>query len=281
LVLASQYFSAARATEIAAQITAWFQHAEWHSFLHFSMLHGLAPRALLPEGPGAFLEPGWSISLEWQFYLVAPAAYSLATSRNAAARFGVSMAALCAFALAASGVIPSVDFGAALPFHAEHFYFGCASYFLYKRSLVTPISRTPALALLVSSLFLFQLGHRYSTLIPVCVWLVVLGLLMERGDNPWVSLMTKPLMLPFVQFLGRISYSLYLCHMIVLYVVQSLVLRVAPGMSRPAHCVTLFILTFAVAVPAAALLFHCIEEPAIRAGRALKQQTRLRQVART
>jgi peptidoglycan/LPS O-acetylase OafA/YrhL len=281
LVLASRYFSQARAAEIAAQFRAWFEHAEWHSFLHFSLLHGTIPRTVLQEAPGAFLEPAWSISLEWQFYLIAPAAYALATSQHAWHRFGVSVAALCAFALAASGLIPYVDFGAALPFHAEYFYFGCVSYFLYKRSLTTPISRTPALVLLVSSLFLFQLGHRYSTLIPICLWLVVLGLLMERGENAWVSIVTKPLLLPFVQFVGRISYSLYLCHMILLYVVQHVVLRVAPDLSRLAHCITLVVLTSAVAVPASALLFRHIEEPAMRAGRVLKQQQRrLQQVAR-
>lgn len=36
------------------------------------MFHGAVPEVLVKDAPGAFLEPAWSISLEWQFYLVAP-----------------------------------------------------------------------------------------------------------------------------------------------------------------------------------------------------------------
>jgi peptidoglycan/LPS O-acetylase OafA/YrhL len=44
----------------------------WHLGAHVSLLHGLIPSAWLPESQFAFLPPGWSISLEYQLYLVAP-----------------------------------------------------------------------------------------------------------------------------------------------------------------------------------------------------------------
>jgi peptidoglycan/LPS O-acetylase OafA/YrhL len=44
----------------------------WHLGAHASLLHGLVPAAWLPESQLAFLPPGWSISLEFQLYLVAP-----------------------------------------------------------------------------------------------------------------------------------------------------------------------------------------------------------------
>jgi len=44
----------------------------WHLGAHASLLHGLVPTAWLPLSQFAFLPPGWSISLEFQLYLVAP-----------------------------------------------------------------------------------------------------------------------------------------------------------------------------------------------------------------
>lgn len=47
-------------------------HFWWHLGLHLTMLHGLAPAIWLPQGEFALLVPGWSISLEFQLYLLAP-----------------------------------------------------------------------------------------------------------------------------------------------------------------------------------------------------------------
>jgi peptidoglycan/LPS O-acetylase OafA/YrhL len=44
----------------------------WHLGLHASLLHGVVPTAWLPESHMAFLPTGWSISLEFQLYLIAP-----------------------------------------------------------------------------------------------------------------------------------------------------------------------------------------------------------------
>lgn len=39
---------------------------------HAAMIHGVIPKQLLPGSSTAVLVPAWSISLEWQFYLIAP-----------------------------------------------------------------------------------------------------------------------------------------------------------------------------------------------------------------
>jgi peptidoglycan/LPS O-acetylase OafA/YrhL len=269
LALSGHYFRPAQATAVATQFHEWWRNIGWHAVLHAVMLHGIVPQRLLAEGPGAFLEPAWSISLEWQFYLIAPLACALATSGNRTQRVIVNLAALLLYILAAGHVIPAVDFGAALPFHAEYFYLGAVSYFLYKRNLRTPISETPAVVMLIVSLFVFQRGHRYAGLIPICSWAIVLGLLLERSTHGWRALATKPFLHPIAQYVGRISYSLYLCHWVALFVMQHVLLELAPDLSRLTHCAALVVLTFAASLPASALLYRYVELPGIRTGQLL------------
>ena len=52
----------------AAYSSAYFAHLA----LHLTMLHGAISQAFLPHSQLMFLSPAWSLSLEWQFYLVAP-----------------------------------------------------------------------------------------------------------------------------------------------------------------------------------------------------------------
>ncbi len=43
-----------------------------HAVLHVTMFHGVVPDDRLAYASSAFLPPAWSLSVEWQFYLVAP-----------------------------------------------------------------------------------------------------------------------------------------------------------------------------------------------------------------
>jgi len=43
-----------------------------HFMVHLTMLHGLVPDSILPASQYAIVGQAWSISVEWQFYLLAP-----------------------------------------------------------------------------------------------------------------------------------------------------------------------------------------------------------------
>ncbi|CAN5535975.1 acyltransferase [soil metagenome] len=51
-----------------------------HALAHLTMLHAMIPDAWLPGAQYVFVPPGWSLSLEWQFYLIAP--FVVAASRT-------------------------------------------------------------------------------------------------------------------------------------------------------------------------------------------------------
>jgi len=113
----ARYWAPDQVQYMIALMDSWWQNLHWHLPLHLLMLHGTVPQTVLPDSPGAFLIPGWSVSLEWQFYLVAPLAFFLATSRKALHRTGLCLASALLF-IAARKVFPFVNFGAALPgFH--------------------------------------------------------------------------------------------------------------------------------------------------------------------
>ncbi|MGB4057725.1 MAG: acyltransferase [Alphaproteobacteria bacterium] len=43
-----------------------------HTIMHLLLLYGIVPDTILPFSERVFLPPGWSLTLEWQFYLLAP-----------------------------------------------------------------------------------------------------------------------------------------------------------------------------------------------------------------
>lgn len=128
---ATQYLTPHQIQSLSDKTVTWWDNIYWHVPLHLFMFHGTIPDSLIPDASGAFLMPGWSVSLEWQFYLLAPLAYAAAVSSKPVHRLGLCGLCLLMF-LGARYVIPPVRYGAALPFHVEFFFLGAASYFVYK-----------------------------------------------------------------------------------------------------------------------------------------------------
>ncbi|HEU5073181.1 MAG TPA: acyltransferase, partial [Polyangiaceae bacterium] len=222
----------------------------------------------LPHASEAFLDPAWSISLEWQFYLVAPLCFALATKSLG---MRLLLCLVCAAVVLVRPWLPGDLYGASLPFHIEFFFLGGASYFFFKHGRgraprATPLIVLAAIVLLVG----VTRGHPHA-LAPVYVWAVMLSLLCARPDDRSRVLLARPLEHPWAQVLGRLSYSVYLAHLPLMAVVQFALLNLAPGLDRVSHFALLFAGTLLVTLPMAAVLYAAIEAPFIRWGNAIAQ----------
>lgn len=266
------YADPAWASMSLTEIQNWWAHLPANVLLHVTLLHGLVPDVVIPNASGAFLDPAWSVSLEWQFYLVAPFLYAACVAGRRGRLFAVCAATLACVVL--RRVLPSVQYGAALPFHAEYFFFGALSYFLYRRYAGT--GRSTALVVGVTSLLVFNVGNRIDDLLPILIWAVVLSSASEAPDSVMAQRVLPLFDNRVTQYLGRISYSLYLTHFLVLAVVQYVLLRYLPAVDRPIHVALLLCGALPLAVGISVLLYRYVELPGIRLGRALSRPPAIR-----
>ncbi|MFS8115861.1 acyltransferase [Rhizobium jaguaris] len=196
---------------IAADTLAYWP---WHLLAHLTGLHGLVPPGRLPSTDYAFLGQAWSISLEWQFYLVAPLLIGLVIRPVSWQR----VAALILLVLAVAAVSPKlpqsflgkwlVDFGIGIG----------SFYFMKYRALGEPFLKAlplPQLWLIGIILCVLQRSVAY---LPLAIWLTAMLVIVSaregRGDiyeRLSAIACSRPL-----QWLGGMAYSLYLSHMLVL-----------------------------------------------------------------
>ncbi len=233
--------------------------------LHFLFLHGVFTAAILPALPYTLLGVGWSLSLEAQFYLVAPAIVAWCRRTRVALItiiVVVTMITLCA------GKIIGVFSNAFLPAKAAFFLVGGLSFF----AVTQPGPKWKAWLLSLAPPFILSLlwlegtGRRNEALLAPIVWAVVV-VAVRFGRFGWLraSFNSGPF-----QLLGRISYSTYLFHSPVIILLQAAIWR----WINPPSTSQLFFWTTGASIPAVFLvswLSWClIERPFQRLGRHLR-----------
>lgn len=220
-----------------------------HVLAHVTLLHGIIPQSVLPYAYITLLGPAWSLSTEWQFYLL----IGLIAPRNLG-RFALIVLALGA----AWHLLPySAQFSRAFfPDAAPYFALGLASaaWLHGNRSTLLPcLIGACAIGLLTSP----------DKAIPPLIW----GLIMLANAKPWGAILEHRAL----TCLGAISYPLYLVNE---PVQRALALILGPAAYGNASLFTIaflpasLILSFACAV----LLHHYVEQPFMRRRRKLSFQ---------
>lgn len=247
-------------TYIAHRIAHWNVeelHYWKHLATHLPMIHGAVPETLLPGSASAILGPPWSISLEWQFYLIAPLLF-MALLR------GGSVAWVLFAALAGAGwmvrhappFITWFPMESSLPQKLLLFAIGIASHELWRSFRDYGSGVAPVLLGLAVLILAFTLN------LPLAIWTAVLAVALSRHNLAKRALNSAPL-----QFLGRISYSTYLAHMLVLWSLHAAIFAWHPAITGRQLFPILFVVGAPLILLLSVVLHRWVELPAIRLGR--------------
>jgi peptidoglycan/LPS O-acetylase OafA/YrhL len=229
---------------------------------HLTMTHGLFPDGAMPNTWVRFLGAAWSLSAEWQFYILV-----LLVSRTGPTRLGHALLALALAGLVWRHCMPEYwQFSRAfLPNQAHFFALGVASLAVVQQRRGGLLGYAATLAV---TLVICARQDSLGKLLPPLIWTLCLAVQM-RPRMPGLRWIGAALGCRATQFLGVISYCVYLVN-------EPVHKLLAWGLSRLADgdgaVFTALWLPGAVLLPvlASVWLHAYVEVPGLRWGRGLR-----------
>jgi peptidoglycan/LPS O-acetylase OafA/YrhL len=241
----------------------------WADFLATATFAG----AWLPDRVFTLVPGGWSIAVEMWFYLLTPLLFRSLRTLEHALLFALGAIALrcglnegLALGLRSRGLVPPADFLFFwLPNQLPLFALGAVAFFLHRRRSAeapAPLAAKPfsAFCLLAGLYLLFASIRGFQALLPFHVlfglaFLLLMVHLVARPDSP---LANRPM-----AFLGRISYSAYFSHCILIDLSHAAFLdRIRPFVPDQNLQFALFLAwTLLLTVPLSMLLHRWVERP--------------------
>ncbi|MFZ2029924.1 MAG: acyltransferase [Vitreimonas sp.] len=228
---------------------------------HALLLQGVLPDSILPFSATAVLGPAWSLTLEWQFYLVAPAlVWVLASKRWRPLTVALVFAAVALFHLDVFGHFMMPSF---LPGAAYMFMIGIGCRLGFRQAQQVTLPPEVALGCLV-------VGALFPDMLWFAVWLALYVFLLngERWrTEPSViasafraAFESKP-----AQYLGARSYSVYILHLPILQLLTWAM--VSRGVFTQMQLFGLLLPATIIAVLIASdILYRLVERPMIKLG---------------
>jgi peptidoglycan/LPS O-acetylase OafA/YrhL len=257
---------------LAPAATAQSVHPIAHFAAHLTLLFGIIPEQMMPNASTTLLGPAWSITLEWQYYLLAPLLARLVFSRSG----------LCLLGLVGAGNFIFYHFWSAafFPIQLPLFLVGIGSYHLYRRAQLWRLEpHHIVLSLMTVLAAIFSVSWHWMAL---SVWALVLGCLVlnanghknHYGLERWLGRLQRLLLKPALQGLGKISYPLYLVHWPVIIFLLFGLLHWQPEIAQVNALLFMLGIGLPVILLTAFLLHQCVEAPMMKFGKKFTQSKR-------
>lgn len=239
-----------------------------HIAAHAFMLHGLLPDEVLPAAPMTFLPAAWSISLEWQFYLLAP--FILAAISDSKRTLGLVVISLAMVVAYRMGLLGHYFINATIAGNIHFFLLGIASRLFFERLSALPVSPLLGAAVVV----LASIGINIS-LAPT-IWGIFYSYSLWHRNAPITGQVFRTLTQsrPF-QLLGEASYSLYLIHRPLQILMIALLIDKIELTHASVFMTQLF--AIAVALPLSVALYFTVERRGIAIGRVIARRLTLKE----
>ena len=199
----------------------------WHVAAHALLLHGIVPETVLANPTESILAPAWSLSLEWQFYLLAPLLFFVVTR----SRYGLLLliGGLLAIRLL-MGTQMEMFTQAFLLISWPYFALGWwSSNFLshQKRARQSGdfLFLGSSFAVITGATFWFAPDPR-SAAVSMALWgMVFLAVSRQCAKSGFFCFVNKLLTWKGLMAVGKRSYSLYLLHVLVIDAVAYVLIK--------------------------------------------------------
>jgi Predicted acyltransferases len=246
------------------------EHTLVHIVSHLFLLHGLIPDSVVYGAGGSILGQAWSLSLEWQFYLIAPFILLVVNRKWFLIPLMLLICVFLSKMLSYYGL--TFSYGAFLINKIWFFFFGISL-----SLLLSGQKRLAVLYLLGAFCGVFCVENVKGFLLSSCIWLMITSsILAYRGHLSFLRALATPfssfMNAKFVQLLGRLSYIVYLSHVIVMDLVHRFIVANFGHLSFSFLnfiALSLVILITTLFVSYAIMIF--IEQPFNNMGRAIRK----------
>lgn len=225
-----------------------------HLAAHLLLIQGLIPDGVLANSAYTLVGQAWSVSVEWQFYMLAPLAYLLLTPRRRIYKLS-ALAAVIAILASFNAKIGGGYIGQYLSLFAV----GIASYYISKYSAEsTTLSVLPPLCAL-------PFMQEYTA--ALSIWIAASYCAINAKKNTIQKILSTILNSKPASYLGKISYSIYINHMIFVFLTLSIIGRLSISTND-----TIFLpigLSAALTIVFSHMTYTYVEKPMMRIGKSL------------
>lgn len=246
-------------------VTHWQETLTTHPWLmvlsHLALLQGVIADSFIPFAGTDVLGPAWSLTLEWQFYLVAPAMIWAFASK------AWRLLAVCLIALGVvlmrANVIGEYNLPNFLPASAHLFMIGIGCRLAFDE--LKKVTLGPETLIVVA-----LLGVLFPDLLWLAVWSAIYIYILNAEKwrtHPISRVVHAALESAPARYFGARSYSVYLLHLPILELMAWLIAtRLHPNVMP--FAAILFLFSAPLILIASDLMYRLVERPFIRLGAA-------------